>query len=345
MSGSVMEQIVAELRDSAASLYPNHSELRNVRVVGHTPKSQHYVYDMVIDFADGSERVAAKVYRPGKDGADGARAKAKSEAANLQHVYKLSEKKKLNGVPRPLGDFTELGAVVAEKFTGIPLQSIIMKAALLPGFDDQGALNLAAYKTGEWLRAFHKATGEMAAPFNSDQVLGELEQLCGQCKKEGLEDGDVKVIMSGARAAVQRVKKALSCSAVLNDFTPLNVLVGEASIGMCDYARMNMHGTSFNDAAMFLAAVEVLEKYPFCNRRITGEIQKSFLEAYGASASDQAILRVLKMRSLLGMFVQGRGVKESAVRKKVMWATVMKRFIQQAAQRSMNGTHPEMQAA
>jgi hypothetical protein len=28
-------------------------------------------------------------------------------------------------------------------------------------------------------------------------------------------------------------------------------------------------------------------------------------------------------------------VKESAVRKKVMWATVMKKFIQQAAQRSL----------
>jgi len=35
------------------------------------------------------------------------------------------------------------------------------------------------------------------------------------------------------------------------------------------------------------------------------------------------------------MFARGRGVKESAVRKKVMWATVMKRFIHQAAQRSM----------
>ena len=41
------------------------------------------------------------------------------------------------------------------------------------------------------------------------------------------------------------------------------------------------------------------------------------------------------MKALLGMFAQGRNVKESAVRKKVMWATVMKRFIQQAAQRSM----------
>ena len=44
---------------------------------------------------------------------------------------------------------------------------------------------------------------------------------------------------------------------------------------------------------------------------------------------------MLKMKALLGMFAQGRGIKESAVRKKVMWATVMKRFIQQAAHRSL----------
>ena len=343
MSGSVMEQIVAELRDSAASLYPNHVELRNVRVVGHTPKTQHYVYDMVVDFADGSERVAAKVYRNGKDGADGARAKAKAEYANLEHVYQLFEKKKLSGVPRPLGDFTVLGAVVAEKFSGVPLQSIIMKAALLPGFDDQEALNLAAQKTGEWLRSFHRATSDMPAPFNLEQVLSELEQTCQNCRKEGLDDDDIKTIMSGARSALQRGKRVLACSAVLNDFTPLNVIIGEDSIGMCDYAHMSQKGTSFNDVALFLAAVEVLEKYPFCNRRITTEIQRSFLDAYGASSADQAILRVLKMKALLGMFVQGRGVKESAVRKKVMWATVMKRFIQQAAQRSL--TSPEMQAA
>jgi hypothetical protein len=41
------------------------------------------------------------------------------------------------------------------------------------------------------------------------------------------------------------------------------------------------------------------------------------------------------MKALLGLFAQGRQGKESAQRKKVMWATVMKRFIQQAAQRSL----------
>jgi hypothetical protein len=335
MAENVMEQIISGLRQSASSLYPQHSELRNVRVVGHTPKSDHYIYDMVVDFSDGSERVAAKVYRASKAGHDSARAKAKTEAANLSSVYKIFQKKKLNGVPRPLGDFTDLGAVVAEKFSGLPLQSIIMKAALLPGFNDRGALALAARKTGEWLRSFHKVTADMPSPFNADGLLHDLEKLCLNCKSEGLDEDAIRVILNGSKQVLHRTKKNLPCSAVLNEFTPLNVIVGDQGIGICDYARMTHHGNSFHDVAMFLAAVEALEKYPFCNRTMTGDVQSNFLEAYGASAADQAVLRVLKMKALLGMFAQGRGVKESAVRKKVMWATVMKRFIQHAAHRSL----------
>lgn len=335
MAENVMEQIVAELRESATAFYPNHSELRNVRVVGHTPKSDHFIYDIVIDFADGSERVTAKVYRAGKSSSESARNKAMSEVANLNSVYKIFQKKKLGGVPRPLGDFTALGTVVAEKYSGLPLQSIIMKAALLPGFHDTSGLTLAAQRTGDWLRCFHKATADMPAPFNSDGLLTELEQLCVHCRQEGLEDGDIRNIMNGARTVLHRTKKSLAASAVLNDFTPLNVIVSEGGIGMCEYAKMSPRGTSFLDVAMFLASIEALEKYPFCNRKITSDIQKNFLEAYGASASDLSVLRVLKMKALLAMFAQGRGVKESAVRKKVMWATVMKRFIQQAAHRSL----------
>ena len=335
MAANVMEQILAELRNEAPALYPERGELRNVRLVGHTPKAQHYIYDVVIDFADGSERVAAKVYRPGREGSDSARSRAKREFDNLSAVYKAFQKRKLNGVPRPLGNYTELGAVVGEKICGVPLQSIIMKAALLPGFDDRGALALAARKTGEWLRSFHRATSDMPAAFNADGLLDELEELCTHCRAEGLEDGDVRLIMNGARSVLNRGRKTLSGSAVLHDFMPLNVIVGDGGIGYCEFSRMSNRGTSLVDVAMFLAAVEALEKYPFCNRRITGDIQSNFLEAYGATLADQAVLRVLKMKALLGMFAQGRGIKESAVRKKVMWATVMKRFIQQAAYRSL----------
>lgn len=335
MAENVMDQIVAELRRSAPEHYPHRGELRNVRIVGHTPKNDHYIYDIVLDFADGSERLAAKVYRASKCGPQGARERARTEAANLQQVYSIFHKKKLDGVPRPIGQFSELGAVVAEKFNGLPLQSIIMKAALLPGYADRGTLAVAAQKTGEWLRSFHRVTTDMPSPFDGGELLTDMERLCENCRGEGLDEAAIRTILSGARAVLARTRKALPCSAVLNDFTPLNVIVGEQGVGICDYGRMHSHGSSFQDVAMFLAAVEALEKYPFCNRTITSQVQERFLDAYGLSPSEEAVLRVLKMKALLGMFAQGRGVKESAVRKKVMWATVMKRFIQQAAQRSL----------
>jgi hypothetical protein len=90
-----------------------------------------------------------------------------------------------------------------------------------------------------------------------------------------------------------------------------------------------------HDVATFLAAVEALEKYPFCDRSLTALVQESFLRAYGVNPQEQQLLTVLKLQVLLQMFAQGRTVKESALRKKVMWANVMKRFIQTAAERSM----------
>ncbi len=61
MAENVMDQIVTSLRQTGASHYPQHGELRNVRVVGHTPKPDHYIYDIVVDFAEANERLAAKV--------------------------------------------------------------------------------------------------------------------------------------------------------------------------------------------------------------------------------------------------------------------------------------------
>jgi hypothetical protein len=335
MPETVMDQIVTELKRTGGQYYPERGELRAVRVVGHTPKNDHYIYDIVIDFADGSERLAAKVYRASKCGQQGARSMAQMEAGNLSRVYEVFQKKGLTGVPRPVGNFTDFGAVVAEKFNGLPLQSIIMKAALLPGYADHGGLANAARQTGLWLRNFHRSTADMPTPFEPEGLMKELEKLCENCKGSGLDDQAIRVILSGARSILARSKKNLPCSAVLNDFTPLNVTVGEFGIGICDYAKMSARGNSFSDVAQFLACVEALEKYPFCNRNITAQVQDEFLEAYGVTEEEAGVLRVLKMKTLLGMFAQGRNVKESAVRKKVMWATVMKRFIQQAANRSL----------
>lgn len=333
MAENVMDQVVANLRENAVRYYPSHPELRNVRVVGHTPKNDHYIYDMVIDFADGCERVAAKLYRSTKD--LNARQAATSELNNLRFVYDVAEKKNLIGIPRPLGDFSQQGVVVAEKLNGLPLQSIVMKAALLPGYADHGLLTVAARFAGDWLKRFHRATAESNIPFDGPAMQKELEHLCTNCKGEGLDDQSIQIILSGTKAILSKAKKSLPASAVLHDFTPLNVLVSEQGIGIAEYAKLEKKGYSYLDVAHFLACIEALEKYPFCDRDLIGEVQSAFFEAYEINPADEQILRVFKMKALLSMFAAGRNVKESALRKRVMWATVMKRFIHQAAQRSM----------
>lgn len=335
MLDDVMDQIAGEIRSQSAEWYPERGEARAVRIVGHTPKSDHYIYDLVIDFASSTERLAAKLHRPGKHGPVRARELAAAETMHMRSIWGIATAKNLPGIPRPMGDFSAMGAVVSEKLVGIPLQSIIMKAALLPGYAGLGLLQNAAAASGVWLRAFQRITAQPPQPLDRDGLQLELERLCHNCKGEGLDDASIRKILSGTRAILDRARKPLTNSAVLSEFTPLNVIVLEQGVGFSDFARMQADGSTYLDPATFLACVEALEKYPFCNRTITTEVQENFLDAYEATEQEREILRVIKMKVLLSMFAAGRTVKESAARKKVMWAHVMKKFIQTAADRSL----------
>lgn len=333
MADNTLDRIVDDLRSSGSQYFPQSPEVQAVRVVGHTPKPDHYTYEIVVDFANASERVNAKLYR-GKAGSRAPQELAKKEAQSLHFAHQTAEKRNLSGVPRPVGDYAELGAVVSTKVNGLPLQSIIMKAALLPDDGHPHLLQAGARQAGEWLQQFHKATSALPTPINADEIMVEFEKLCIKARKDGLPADSTDAILSNARNVLTRSKKPLRSSAILQDFIPLNVLVSEQGVGFCEFANLNQQGHSLQDAAMFLAAVEALEKYPFCNRNITSVVQQTFVEAYGVSPQDEALLDTLKMKILLQMFAQGRLIKESAERKKVMWANVMKRFIQQAAERS-----------
>jgi len=335
MPENIIDQIALEIRSRATQLYPKRGEARAVRVVGHTPKADFYIYELVVDLADGAERLSAKLYRPGKGGQTAVRQLAAVENEHLRSIWSIANEKNLPGIPRPMGDFSAQGAVVSEKLVGIPLQSIIMKAALLPGYAGLGLLQGAATASGTWLRGFQRVTAQSPKPLDGGALQLELEKLCHSCKGEGLDDASIRQILSGTHAILQRARKPLTNSAVLHDFTPLNVLVLDQGVGFSDFARMEESGSTYLDPATFLASVEALEKYPFCNRLITTEVQDNFLDAYGATDQEREILRVVKMKVLLSMFAAGRTVKESAVRKKVMWANVMKKFIQAAAERSL----------
>ena len=334
MPEPALDQIIENLRSRGAAYFPGRGEVSAVRVVGHTPKPEHYTYEIVLDFANGSERVSAKLYLDGKNSRHVQEA-ARAESQNLTLAHQVAERAGLGGIPRPLGDFIELGAVVSTKTNGLPLQSIIMKAALLPEFDNHGLLEVAASKAGEWLRLFHRATVAAPALIDQRRLLSDLEKLCARAKKDGLPEESTQAILGKARRTLSKHQKPVPSSAVLNDFVPLNVLVAEEGVGFCDFANLKPAGISLWDVARFVAAVEALEKYPFCNRSLTSTVQDAFVEAYRVGPQEQELLSVMKMKVLLQMFAQGRAIKESAVRKQVMWANVMKRFIQQAAERSM----------
>ena len=335
MAENGIDQIVEEIQSRGAEWYPERGEVKAVRMVGRTPRNDHYIYDLVLEFAHSMERVAVKLYREGKAGTSAASQLAGVENGNLQTIWRMAQGRQLMGIPRPLGDFSPQGAVVSEKLVGIPLQSMIMKAALLPGYAGVGLLQSAAAASGAWLRSLQRVTARPPTPLDADALQGEVEDLCESCRSEGLDDASIGKILMGTSATLERARNPLTNSAVLHDFTPLNVVVLEHGIGVSDFARLEENGSVYTDPAAFLAAVEALEKYPFCDHVITTEVQEKFLDAYGASAQERAILGVFKMKVLLSMFAAGRTVKESPERKKVMWANVMKKFIQTVAERSL----------
>jgi hypothetical protein len=337
MSESGMEQIAAEIRFRGSEWYPQQGEVRAVRIVGRTPKPDHYNYDLVVDFAHGSERLSAKLYWAAKSGEAGARRVAALETEHLNLIWLIAQARGLAGIPRPLGDFSALGAVLSEKLVGIPLQSIIMKAALLPGYEGMGLLQAAATASGAWLRSFQRITARPPKLLDAGRLQRELATVCNNCRSEGLDDASIAKILYGASAILERARNPLTNAAALHDFMPLNVVVLEHGVGFSDFARMEEDGSIYTDPATFLASVEALEKYPFCDHAITTAVQENFLDAYGAGAAEREILCVFKMKVLLSMFAAGRTVKESPVRKKAMWANVMKKFILRAADRSMPG--------
>src|SRR5579864_8156720 len=127
MADSTLDQIVDDLRSSGSRYFPQHAEVKGVRVVGHTPKPDHYTYEIVVDFLDGSERVNAKLYR-GKSAGRSPQEAALRESQNLHFADEIAQRRSLTRMPRPVGDYAPLGAVVSSKVNGLPLQSIIMKA-------------------------------------------------------------------------------------------------------------------------------------------------------------------------------------------------------------------------
>ena len=103
MTDNILDRIVDDLRDSGSQYFPEHSEVKAARVVGHTPSPEQYTYEVALDFAAGSERVTAKIYSGQQGGARESQETARTEAQNLKFAYEALKSRELEGVPRPVG--------------------------------------------------------------------------------------------------------------------------------------------------------------------------------------------------------------------------------------------------
>ena len=186
-----------------------------MRVVGHTPKPDHYTYEIVLDFTDGSERVNAKLYR-GKSGSRAHQDQAKQEAQNLHFAHQTATKRKLNGVPRPGRRLRRTGrgrehqskwpAVAEHHHEGGAAAGRRQPCALLES---------SAKQAGEWLQQFHKATAGMPTAMDADAIMAEFEKLCAKARKDGLPEDSTDAIMANAKSVLSRHKRPLRTSAVL----------------------------------------------------------------------------------------------------------------------------------
>src|SRR5258708_12672054 len=100
MSESVLDQILAELRKAATIAYAGRGEVKNLRVVGHTPKNDHFIYDICVDLSAGSERVAAKIYRANNCNGT-AKGVARLENSNTHFVHTALVQHNLATTPHP----------------------------------------------------------------------------------------------------------------------------------------------------------------------------------------------------------------------------------------------------
>jgi len=335
MAEKVLEQILAELRGIVSRRYPHRGGLGSIRVLGRVPKKNCTAYDLCADFEKGTERFVAKVYRP--DRCDGiAKTTAQMETANLRYVHHALRTEELVRVPCLIGDFSERCAVVTDKICGLSLQPAIMKAAVLPGSGDSGDLALAASRAGKWLRRFYKVTAGSHEQLDADGLMAKLAILCEHCRLQGLASDSVEVILARARDVFSRCgQKTFPTSAVLGNFTPLNIIVTGDGIVFSDFSKMKRSGDSLEDVATFMAAVECLAKYPFCSRKMVSQIHESFSNAYGLTRHEAGVVHILKLKILLEMLAQPKAVRARAARKTVMWNNVMRRFIHQAVHRPL----------
>ena len=188
-----MEQIVSVLAAGRGALVPQRGEMRNVRIVGHTPKNDHYIYDAVMEFANGGERLAIKVFRANRCGVHRGQESGGAGAEDTSECPRAGGSEKARReFPGRWEILPKLGRSSAKSFPAFRLQSIIMKAALLPGYADWGTLTIRRQRHRRVAAQVPPGDCRHARALRCGRVSRGFGETLRSCKKEGLDDLSIR---------------------------------------------------------------------------------------------------------------------------------------------------------
>lgn len=181
-------------------------------------------------------------------------------------------------VPRPIGLNPDHAALLMEKCAGEKLQHLMHFARFRPPARKKLAHLFRG--CGEWLAAFHTATGKPgdAGPI-LQRVESEFRADLEVCRTVGLD----AELADAAGRYFQRGRDAAfaAASAVVGrhcDFAPYNVLATKDRVTVIDFEGLQ-DGILFDDLCYFLAMVEATPSYHL-GRASIGRLCAAFIQGY-----------------------------------------------------------------
>lgn len=230
------------------------------------------------------------------------------EYNNLQQVHKCFHKGRGYCSPRPLEFIHELNALVTEGVAGVPFREVLLRDNWIGASDcKRNNLKQIVQRCGYWLREFHEAGGIEFVPFELEGEKGGVVPTGkpGNMPRSGQISGWVNERIKASIDGFPR-NAPIPVSRVHGDLALDNILVNGQDINVLDVSY-DKKDLIFEDVASFLAnlvTINTLPMHPLYNLNYVGELNNSFLAAYGILdyPDHGPLLRACLIKAVFGRF-------------------------------------------
>jgi aminoglycoside phosphotransferase (APT) family kinase protein len=219
------------------------------------------------------------------------------EFRGLEALWNRAGSSLVGTVPKPLAYLPEVLAIVLEKLPGRNLETVMK----WEGNRVTGPLRVRTFRKlaqgiGRWLRCFHDATVQPPDIHASSVYLAKVSKWVSSCREAGLDAAVAREVLDRTNTASDRAQgEELPMAASHGDLIPVNVLVDQGRVAVVDFGGYREREPVYEDLAMFLAYLGLMEDSGFYWRRAIQVMAQSFLEGYARPLSSELLnLYILK---------------------------------------------------